>query len=175
MRVTSVGALVALLVCGCGYSIRPPFNRDIHKVYVPVFQSTVFSRNLNTRLTELLQQEIRNRTPYKVVGTAEEADAKIEGNVQYTDRLLGVYNPNNLPRQLTQNIMVQVKFIDLCNNTEVQKTLPPVPVNDLASFFPELGETSQLGEYKVMQRIVEQIVGMMEERWEGGQTPAAKP
>jgi hypothetical protein len=156
-----------LLAPGCGYSIRPPYNPRIKTVYVPVFKSTVFARDLNIQITKLLQDEIQNRTPYKVVGSPEGADATLEGIVAIVDRNLIVENPNNLPRQLQQVIQVNVKFIDNHSKDEKQKTLPPVAVSELAYFFPEIGETSQLGAYKAMQKIVEQIVGMMEQPWEG--------
>jgi hypothetical protein len=158
----------ALLVwAGCGYSIRPPYSPKIKTVYVPVFKSVSFQRNLNLQLTELLIKEIQNRTPFKVVGSPEGADATLEGTISFVDRNLGVENPNNLPRQLMQMVMVNVRFIDNRTQDEKVKDLPPVAITDLAPFFPEIGETAQLGAYKAMQKMVEQIVGMMETPWEG--------
>lgn len=166
-KTITVALVTFLLVSGCGYSVRPPYSSRIKTVYVPVFKSIVFARDLNIQLTKLLQDEIQNRTPFKVVGSPEGADATLEGTVAIVDRNLIVENPNNLPRQLQQMIQVNVRFIDNHTKDEKQKELPPVAINELAYFFPEIGETAQLGSYKTMQKIVEQIVGMMEQPWEG--------
>ena len=55
---------------GCtGYSIRAPYDTRIKTVYVPVFKSITFRRDVNLMLTELVIKEIERRTPYKVVGS----------------------------------------------------------------------------------------------------------
>ena len=54
---------------GCGYSIRAPFDKSVKTVFVPVFKTQSFRRDLNLNLTEMIQKEIKYRTPYKVVGT----------------------------------------------------------------------------------------------------------
>ena len=68
----TLGLVVALLSPGClvtGYSIRPPYNTQIKTVYVPVFKSITFRRDVNLMLTELVIKEIERKTPYKVVGS----------------------------------------------------------------------------------------------------------
>jgi hypothetical protein len=159
--------LLLLLTAGCGYSIRPPYSSSIKTVYVPIFKSMSFQRDVNFRLTELVQKEIQDRTPFKVVGSPDGADAMLEGTITYVDRNLYVENPQNLPRELQQQINIAVRFVNLRTGEEKTKDIPPVMVSEMAYFFPELGETSQLGSYKTMQKIVEQIVGMMEQPWEG--------
>jgi hypothetical protein len=131
-----------------------------------MFTSVNFTRNINYQLTEMLKNEIQNRTPYKVVGTPEQADAKLEGTITLVDKNLFVENPNNLPRQVQQMIQVNVRFTDIRSEESKDKSIL-VPVNDTAPFFPEIGETSQLGQYKTMQKMVGQIISMMEEPWEG--------
>jgi hypothetical protein len=164
---TGLATALVLLGAGCGYSIRPPYSNSIKTVYVPIFKSISFQRDVNLRLTELVQKEIANRTPFKVVGSPEGADATLEGTVTLVDRNLYVENPQNLPRELQQQVIVNARFIDNRTGDEKIAKIPPVMVSELAYFFPELGETTQLGTYKTMQKIVEQIVGMMEQPWEG--------
>lgn len=156
----------AALAPGCGYSIRPPFDRGVQTVYVPIIKSATFRREINFQLTQLLIDEIQRRTPYTVVGSPEGADSTLEGVITWTDKNVGVENPNNLPRQVNGQIMVQVKWIDNRTRDETTMDLPPVPVQDFAPYFPELGETTQLGYYKVMKKMASQIVSMMEERWD---------
>jgi len=82
----SLALLVLIAPSGCGYSIRPPFNRDISTVYVGIFKSQSFRRDQNIQLTQMIQDEIRLRTPYKVVGSPEGADTRLEGVITFTDR-----------------------------------------------------------------------------------------
>ena len=109
-----VAALVLAAVlagpAGCGYSIRAPFDPAVRTVYVPVFRSITFRRDVNFQLTELVQKEIEKRTPFKVVGTPEGADMILDGEINFADKNIIVENPFNLPRQLTATLIANVKW-----------------------------------------------------------------
>src|SRR3954454_16289915 len=105
-----VMAAVLAGATGCGYSIRAPFDRSVRTVYVPVFRSITFRRDVNFQLTELVQKEIEKRTPFKVVGTPEGADMILDGEINFADKNIIVENPFNLPRQLTAILFVNVKW-----------------------------------------------------------------
>jgi hypothetical protein len=165
-RSLAVPLLVSLLLAGCGYSIRPPYEHRVRTVYVPVFKSVSFRRDLNLQLTKLVQEEIERRTPYKVVGTRDGADATLDGVITLADKNIMVENPENLPRQLIANMTVNVRLTDNTSGETVEElNLPPVPVNENMVFFGELGETTELGFDKVLQKIARDIVNMMEEEW----------
>src|SRR5690349_4769187 len=66
--------LVLTFQAGCGYSIRAPYSKEVKTVYVPVFRSITFRRDVNLQLTELVIKEIERRSTFKVVGTQEGAD-----------------------------------------------------------------------------------------------------
>jgi hypothetical protein len=161
--VAAVLALAAL--AGCGYSFRPPYDRNIRTVYVPVFKSQSFRRDINIQITDRLKDEIQRRTPYKVVGSPEGADATLEGSISFADKNMQVENPNNLPRQILATLFVNVKFTDNRLSVEKKRTIVPAPVIETAPFYGEIGETAQLGFDKTIDKLVRQIVGMMEEPW----------
>jgi hypothetical protein len=161
-RVALLVAVLAATIAGCGYSVRPPYDDRVKTVYVPVFRSVTFRRDVNFQLTELVIKEIENRTPFKVVGKPENADTTLEGVVNFTDKNLIVENPFNLPRQLTATMTVAVTWTD--NRTE-KKVTDPVIVTELYNFFPELGETSSAAFLRVNEKLARQIVGMMEKKW----------
>src|SRR5690242_14745514 len=94
-RLVALCLLAASLPAGCGYSIRPPFNPNIRTVYVPVFKSTSFRRDLNFQLTYKLQAEIERRTPFQVVGSPDGADSTLEGTITFVDKNAMVESPNN--------------------------------------------------------------------------------
>ena len=73
------GLAMAVLAPGCtytGYSIRAPYDTRVKTVYVPVFKSVTFRRDINLMLTEMVIKEIERRTPYKVVNDEAEAGGK---------------------------------------------------------------------------------------------------
>jgi hypothetical protein len=162
-----LGIAFALLAPGCngiGYSIRPPYNHDIKSVYVPVFKSVTFRRDLNFMLTDLVIKEIERRTPYKVIQNESEADSMLEGTVNFTEKNVVVENIYNLPRQLTATMIVYATWT---NQHRDKKDPPPVPaaISETFNFYPEIGETSEAAFYRCCEKLAVQIVNMMEEPW----------
>jgi hypothetical protein len=164
--VVLLGLTLATLGPGCkilGYSSKPPYNTQIKTVYVPVFKSVTFRRDINLMLTELVQKEIERRSPYKVVGKPEDADTTLEGTVNFSDKNVILENPYFLPRQLTTTMVVMVTWTD--NKAEEKKPPNPAVVAETFNFYPEIGETTQTAYYRTCEKLAIQIVNMMEEPW----------
>lgn len=161
-----LGLALAVSAPGCkitGYSIRPPYDTNIKTVYVPVFKSVTFRRDINLMLTELVQKEIERRTPYKVVGTPEDADTTLEGTVNFSDKNVMLENPYYLPRQLTTTMVVQATWTD--NKAEEKKPPNPAVIMETFNFYPEIGESAQAAYYRTCEKLAVQIVNMMEQPW----------
>ncbi|HEU5116529.1 MAG TPA: LPS assembly lipoprotein LptE [Isosphaeraceae bacterium] len=165
LRTAIAAILLALATAGCGYHVRPPYNPSVKTVYVPVFKSYRFRQDLNIQLTKMLINEINLRTPYRVVSDPAKADARLEGVITFDDKNVMVEAPTNLPRHIMGNMNVKVKFIDNRLTEEDERRISEANVSESASFYPELGETATTGFQKVMQKIVRDIVNMMEEPW----------
>lgn len=159
-------ASAAMLVFqqGCGYSVRAPFSKEIKTVYVPVFRSTSFRREVNLQLTELVQKEIERRTGFKVVGTQEGADSILDGTINFADKNLLVENPYNYPRQLTAQVNCSINWT---HNppTDEEVGRGPTIISETVNFVPEVGETTTTAFYKACQALAKQTVDMMEEAW----------
>jgi hypothetical protein len=161
-----LGLALLALSSGCkitGYSIRPPYDTRIRTVYVPVFKSVTFRRDINIMLTELVIKEIEQRTPYKVVGTPEDADTTLEGTVNFSDKNLILESPYNLPRQLTSTMIVMASWTD--NKAEEKKPPNPAMISETFNFYPEIGESAQTAYYRTCEKLAVQIVNMMQEPW----------
>ena len=156
--------LAGTMLSGCGYTIRAPFDKSVKTVFVPVFRTQSYRRDLNLNLCEMVQKEIMQRSPYKVVGRPEGADTILEGTINFADKNTVVENPFNLPRELTGTVTVMVKWT---HNppTEADKSKPPTMVSETVNFVPEVGETALTAFYRVNQRLAAQIVDMMEQPW----------
>jgi hypothetical protein len=165
--------LLALgLLCGCaGYQIgnQSLFPCGIHTVYVPMFQSNSFRRNLGERLTEAVVKEIEGRTPYKVV-TDPNADSVLTGRiVEETKRVL-VPALSGDAREIQVGMRVEVGWVDRKGRKlrELQPIpLPPevVDVSGTGNVVPEVGQSIATAQQQAICRLAEQIVGLMENDW----------
>ena len=150
---------------GCGYTLRSPYSTNVRTIYVPMFGSTRFRRDINIQLTQLLVDEINARTPYRVVSDPDRADARLEGVVKFDDKNVQVENPFNLPRHLVATMSVDVTYTDNRAKRARNVVIPAANVNESAFFDPELGESTTAAFEKVMRKIARDIVNMMEEPW----------
>ncbi len=161
-----LGVAVAMLLCvgGCGYSFRAPYDKTVQTVFVPMFKSQTFTRDVEKMLTELVQKEISRRTPYRLVSDPDRADTVLSGTVNFVDKNIVVESPFNLPRQLTRTVNASVNWV---HNppTEAEKNRQPTIISDTTNFVTEVGETSLTATYQLCQRLADQIVDMMEQPW----------
>jgi hypothetical protein len=147
-------------------SLYPP---DIRTVYVPVFQSDSFRRNLGERLTEAVIKEIELKTPFKVVSSLD-ADSELNGRITGTQKRVLVENRNDEPRALEINFQVEINWVDRRGNTIMQPTAIPLSsvllsFNQSTDFVPEAGQSIATAQQEAIQRLAEQIVTQMETQW----------
>ena len=167
LRGLLLGAVSALVLgaSGCGYTLRAPYDRTIRTVYVPVFRSFSFREDLNLKLTEEVIKEVERRTPYRVVSSREEADTILSGTVMYANKYVSVVNPNNLPRQIMNELTAEVTWEDVRGGVDLEKAPPTVRLSETVPSFVELGETATLAYDQAIKRMAVDIVNMMEEPW----------
>ena len=169
-------AAIALLSCmllgGCaGYrmgtaSLYPP---DIHTVYVPIFESESFRRNLGERLTEAVVKEIESKTPFKVVNSPN-ADSILTGRLTTETKRLLIEGPTREGREVQLDFRVDVNWID--RKGEIVQPMQSVPVpssivsiGQTSDIVPEVGQSIATGQQQAIQRVAEQIVSLMEAPW----------
>lgn len=161
---------VFLAGCATPYQIgnRSLYPQDVHTVYVPIFDSDSFRRNLGERLTEAVMKEIENKTPYKVVSTSS-ADSILSGRIVGETKRVVAENQYDDPRKLDVNMLVEVSWIDRSGGVlyEGCVSLPPElsTVSSTATFLPEYGQSVATAHQQAIQRVAGQIVGMMEAPW----------
>ncbi len=147
-----------------GWHFYAPFDTSEVKTVFVYFKTQTFHRDLQLQLTEAVQKEISKRTPYRVVGTPEQADSILTGTIIYANRNLMVEAPTNLPRQLTASVTVT---LDWTHNppTDAEKNRGPTMVAESVNFVPEVGETTLSAYTRAITSISQQIVDMMEAPW----------
>ncbi len=164
--------ILASATAGCaGYqigaqSLYPP---HIRTVYVPVFESTSFRRNLGERLTEAVIKQIERTTPYKVTGRSD-ADSVLWGMIVGETKRVTVSSLSGEPREVQTNLQILVSWIDRQGNV-IRRTEPiPVPdemvnVSGAAALVPEVGQSVTTAHQLAIDRLAEQIVSLMQCPW----------
>jgi hypothetical protein len=134
-----------------------------------MFQSDSYRRNLGERLTEAVMKEIEAKSTFKVVSNPN-ADSVLIGRITSETKRVAVENRFDDPRELDIDLQVEVRWIDrhggVIREFEPIRYSPEVVgVGGSAPLFPEVGQSVATAQQLAMQRIAEQIVGMMELPW----------
>jgi hypothetical protein len=162
----------AIFICGCAsYHVgnQSLYPTEIHTVYVPIFQSASFRRNLGERLTEAVMKEIENKTPYKVVDDPN-ADSVLAGRIVDEGKNVIINSRVGDPRELQVHIHVNVSWTDrmgrrLRESPEVPLPAELVDIQETGNVVPTAGQSITTAQETAIHRIAEQIVGMMEKPW----------
>jgi hypothetical protein len=166
------GFCLLLFLGGCtGYqignqSLYPP---DIHTVYVPMFESNSFRRNLGERLTEAVVKEIEVKTPFKVVSDPT-ADSVLSGRIVEESKSVLVPAMTGDAREIEVGMKVNVSWLDRKGRMLRQADPIPCPaeiatIGGTGDLVPEVGQSVATAQQEAICRLAEQIVGMMEKPW----------
>ena len=165
--------LLCLLLTGClgGYRVgnRSLYPPDIRTVYVPMFDSTSYRRDLGERLTEAVVREIEMRTPFKVVASPT-ADSVLTGAIVIDTKAVLVKPPTDEQRLVQQNFRVQVGWVDRRGAMlQPNQTLPMpaalIGIDQVANFVPEVGQSISTAQQQAIEKLAQQIVSLMEAPW----------
>ena len=166
-------ALLALLLPGCAsyhMGVRSLYAPDVATVFVPMFESASFRRELGERLTEAVIKEIELKTPYKAVGSADGADSVLSGRIVRDSKAVLVENGNDEARQVEFGLVVEVSWVnrrgDLIRDPRALPLPPPVlALQETASLVPEAGQTMVTAQQESIDELATRIVEMMEIPW----------
>jgi len=147
-------------------SLYPP---DIQTVYVPVFESNSFRRNLSEWLTEAVCKEIELRTPYKVVGTPQ-ADSILTGKLISDTKRVIIEDPDDFPREVEISMAVEVRWVNRKGDLINQTAAVPIPadlviLNAPGTMVAEFGQSLSTAQLQSIQGLARQIVSLMEMPW----------
>jgi hypothetical protein len=166
--------LLTVAIClfpGCAsyqFGNRTMFPADVQTVYVPMVHSESFRPGLGETLTEAICKQIEAKTPYKVVGTPD-ADSILSAKLIADTKRVIVENKYDEQRSTDVNYQIEVSWTnrkgEVIRNSPVP--IPPSLVNlgQSAVYIPEYGQSYTTAEQQNMQRLAEQIVGLMEVPW----------
>ncbi|HEY1602336.1 MAG TPA: LptE family protein [Pirellulales bacterium] len=164
--------LLCTVVCGCAqyrFGSESLFPSDIQTIYVPMFQSDSYRKDLAERITESVCKEIEKRTKYKVVNNPN-ADSVLSGRLLNDTKRIIVEAPTDEPRESQIEFFIEVTWLDRQGALLAQSQKVPLPgtvanLNQTSSVVPEVGQSIATGQQDVITRIAYQVVSMMETPW----------
>jgi len=164
--------LLSLFLTGCaGYQIgnQSLYPLEIRTVYVPMFESASFRRNLGERLTEAVVKEIETRTPYKVVNNPN-ADSVLTGRILGDTKRVLVPALTGDAREVQVGMRVEVSWTDRKGRMLRPADYVPCPteitdVSGTADVVPEVGQSIAVAQQDAICKMAQQIVGLMEKPW----------
>jgi hypothetical protein len=168
----ALAAVGVVALGGCaGYrfgaaSLYPP---DIQTVYVPVFESNSFRRNLSEWLTEAVCKEIEAKTPYKVVGSPQ-ADSVLTGKLTSDTKRVVIEDKFDYPRETEVAMAVEIRWVNRKGDLLNQVTTVPIPqdlvtLSGTGMLVPEFGQSVSTAQQQAIQNMAAQIVSLMEMPW----------
>ena len=163
----AVMGLCAVAMAGCGYNVGSMHPADVHTVYVPVFRSREFRRDLEFALTEAVVKEIERSTPYKVVKRGQ-ADTELIGTLISVQKRVASINPDSDPRELSLELKADVTWRDIRSGQLLVKGKGAGGTREVietVSYVPELGQSIATASSRGIKRMARRIVELMERPW----------
>lgn len=166
-------ACVWLIVTpGCaGYQFgtRTLYNPEIRTINVPMVRNDTFRHELSQILTEAIVKAIELRTPYKVVANPN-ADSTLTCRLTNQTKRTIAQARTDEPRAAETRISLELSWTDRFGNQLLNNR--PIPLGELAFYFvqgvdfvPEGGQSMATAQLKAAERLADDIVSEMENRW----------
>lgn len=161
--------LLLLLGSGCGYTIGGAYAPEIHTVYVPPFTNETYRRGIELQLTEAVQKQIAEQTPYHLAKPYD-ADTRLVGRIVDIRKRVVNQNKYDDPRELELQLAIEVRWEDARDGRVLAVREVPLGPNAAhlvtnPSFTPEAGQSLATATQDAVNDLARQIVGMMEAPW----------
>ncbi len=154
--------LVAVLLSGCGYSMRRPFNSGVRTIHVEMFQNRDFRRTLEFRLTEAIVKRLEMDSGYRVT-TRQNAQTVLSGElVEVHQNVLGDSYATDLPRETSATFVVSYRWKDQRTGAVLAERQR---FGVTATYIRPAGETFFDGAVRGLDSVAEQLVESMESSW----------
>ncbi len=159
-----LGCVVLALAAlgGCGYRSDELFRPDVRTIYVDMFTSKEFRRDLEFSLTEAVKKRISMETPYRLA-PREKADTILKGEVIEERQTAFAPDPESrLPREKQLTLAVKLQWKD----QRTGRILMDQPVLlQAVDYLPPAGETEKFAQHKDIDRLAQRIIAKLYAEW----------
>ena len=159
----TAGLFATMLVSsGCGYSSDTLFRTDVKTVYVQMFETHEFRRDLEFMLTEAVKKRIATDTPYRVA-SREKADTILKGEV--LEERQAVFAPDFRSRQPRDKQMTMVVRVQWKDSRTGRLLMERPELLQAVDYLPPAGESEKYAQQKAIDRLAARIVAQMYSEW----------
>jgi hypothetical protein len=146
-----------------GYRQGSLYRTDIDTVFVQMFESESFRREVEYELTRATSQQLELQSPYKVVSDRRKADSVLHGRIQGIDeRVLTRQRELDRPLENEVILVVKVTWKDLRSG---QILLDDVAIKVSGDYAALLGEGRNSATRTALNQAAVRIVEAMERPW----------
>ncbi|MEZ6099421.1 MAG: LptE family protein [Pirellulaceae bacterium] len=164
--------LLVLAIVGCApYQIgaRTLYRPQIQTVYVPVFESDSYRRQLGEELTEAVAKQIDAVTPYRLADH-DRADSILSGRILTDAKTVIVEDLDDQPRDIQVQWQVEVSWRDRNGELLAQPFRMDLPMGmtglgQAVHLVPEAGQSMATAQLELVDKLAQQIVARMEAPW----------
>lgn len=164
-----IAVLLGLAGSGCGYRVGPNYAPNIRTVHIPVFKTESFRRGFELQLTEAVQKQVQDTTPYRLANEPV-ADTRLVGRIVEVTKRPVNQNRYDDPRELELALAVEVRWEECSTGRVLRQQL--FPINPMATqaisqvtFAPEAGQSLATATKDAVEQLSAQIVQLMEAPW----------
>jgi hypothetical protein len=164
----AVGAVLALAGCEnidptASYSSRSLYRTDIRNVFVEMFESESFRRQVEFELTRAVSEQLELHSPYKVVSDRRKADTILKGTINRIDEK-SLARQRDLDRPVASEVMLVVTI-----RWEDQRTgdyiIDDQRLKVSGNYAALLGASRDSAAKEAANELAVRIVETMEEPW----------
>lgn len=163
--------LGAFAGCNClsGYHIGSEglYNSEIKTVYVPMVEANTYREGFGERLTEAIVKKVSEQTPYRIAGP-HHPDSTLTVTLTGETQRVSALNRYDDTRQ--KNIELTATAVwrnNLTGGSPNASLSQEAGTTIVAQSFlvPEMGQSTATSQQEAIDKLAEQIVGLMENAW----------
>jgi hypothetical protein len=152
---------VFMLASGCGYSTNPLEYEGVETIAVPVFENKTLWRGHEFVLTQVVCQQIRQFTGYRLVDRPQEADLVLEGEI--VDYRLPVSVEDRDDRAVESQVAMTLRL--RVRNNRVGKQLFCRQRTVVAEFSGLRGESELTARNECISKLARWVVSCLQKGW----------
>lgn len=177
MRIAAATAALsaAATITGCassdgsgertGYTAQSLYPEKYYSIAVPIFDNRTYYTGVEREITDALIKEIQKRTPYAVVNNNDAAETELSGTITGVEKTrLNRSRGSGLVREMLLSVTVDFQWRDVRTGKMIVQR-QNFSVGDEYMPSRPVGETPEIAEFGVSQRLAEQIVAAMRDQW----------
>jgi len=165
-------AVLGVLVCiimpvvlnsGCQYRMDSLYRSDIDTIYVKMFESKSFHRQVEFDLTRAFCEQLELHSPYKIIADQSKADTILYGTInEISEHVLSAQRDLDRPLENEMTMSVNVTWKDLRNGEQLLNKKRLLVSGD---YLPLLASGRKSSIQQMANEMAVQIVEAMEKPW----------